>query len=245
MDPFNGEACRLMQLTRPAHSPSKLMHNGKLFAMSGLPADRSTEEDLIRQVCKGQTEFLYELIQPYQGTAFAIAQSVLDNAADAEEVVQESFLKALRGLGNFRGEAKFSTWLIQIVLNEARARLRRERRHPHRSIDEVAESESGEYVPRDLADWREIPSEALARQELRSTIERALRSLRPIYREVLVLRDIQHFNVAQTADILGISKDLVKTRLRRARVQMREALAPGYDGSWTAQAKEYSSVRPW
>ena len=182
--------------------------------MSGLPAERNTEEDLIRQVCKGQTEFFYELIQPYQGTAFAVARSILDNAADAEEVVQESFLKALRGLGKFRGEAKFSTWLIQIVLNEARARLRRDRQHPHRSIDELAENDGGESLPRDPADWREIPSEARARAELRRTIERALRSLRPIYREVLVLRDIQQLNTAQTAE-MGVAFRMRNNLLQR------------------------------
>jgi RNA polymerase sigma-70 factor (ECF subfamily) len=214
MDPLDEQACGLTPRTGPAPSPSDLMHNGKLFVMSGLPAERNTEEDLIRQVCKGQTEFFYELIQPYQGTAFAVARSILDNAADAEEVVQESFLKALRGLGKFRGEAKFSTWLIQIVLNEARARLRRDRQHPHRSIDELAENDGGESLPRDPADWREIPSEARARAELRRTIERALRSLRPIYREVLVLRDIQQLNTAQTAE-MGVAFRMRNNLLQR------------------------------
>lgn len=200
------------------------------------------EEDLIRRICGGQTELFCILIAPYQRTAYAIAYSVVNNAADAEEVVQEAFLNALKGLPNFRAESKFSTWLIQITLNEARARVRDNRAHLYHSLNESSKSEDGDFVPRDLADWREIPSEALARKELRENIEQALRTLRPIYREILVLRDIEHFSVAETAEVLGISKDMVKTRLLRARLKMREALAPGYDGSWTSATERIRST---
>jgi RNA polymerase sigma-70 factor (ECF subfamily) len=203
------------------------------------------EGELIRQVCQGRPDLFYSLIEPYQRTVFAIAYSVLSNAADAEEVAQEAFLKALKGLRSFRGDAKFSTWLVQIALNEARARLRQNRSHLHQSLDEGSGTKDGEYMPMDLADWREIPSEALERKELTQRIEETLETLRPIYREVLVLRDIQHQSIAETSQALGISEDLVRTRLRRARLQMREALAPGYDGSWTCESKVYKSVRPW
>jgi len=201
------------------------------------------EGELIRQICQGRPDLFYSLIEPYERTVFAIAYSVLNNAADAEEVAQEAFLKALKGLHSFRGDAKFSTWLVQIALNEARARLRQNRSHLHQSLEES--SADSEYMPMDLADWREIPSEALERKELTQRIEQTLETLRPIYREVLVLRDIQHLSIAETSQALGISEDLVRTRLRRARLQMREALAPGYDGSWTCESKVYKSVRPW
>src|SRR3984957_1798180 len=168
------------------------------------------EGELIRQVCQGRSDLFYGLIEPYERTVFAIVYSVLNNAADAEEVAQEAFLKALKGLGSFRGDAKFSTWLVQIALNEARARLRQNRSHLHQSLEESG-SPDGEYMPMDLADWREIPSEALERKELRQRIEETLKSLRPIYREVLVLRDIQHLSVAETSQALGISEDLVRT----------------------------------
>lgn len=203
------------------------------------------EVELVRQVCQGRTDLFYSLIEPYERTVFGIAYSVLNNAADAEEVAQEAFLKALKGLGSFRGDAKFSTWLVQIALNEARARLRQSRSHLHQSLDEGSGAQDSEYMPMDLADWRDIPSEALERKELRQRIEETLETLRPIYREVLVLRDIQHMSVAETSQALGISENLVRTRLRRARLQMREALAPGYDGSWTCESKVYKSVRPW
>jgi RNA polymerase sigma-70 factor, ECF subfamily len=200
------------------------------------------EEELIRQICAGQTELFCTLIAPYQRTMYAIAYSVVNNAADAEEVVQEVFLNTLKGLPNFRAESKFSTWLIQITLNEARARMRDNRAHLYHSLNESSKSEEGDFVPRDLADWREIPSELLARKELREKIEQALLNLRPIYREVLVLRDVEHFSVAETAEVLGISKDMVKTRLLRARLKMREALAPGYDGSWTSATERIRST---
>jgi RNA polymerase sigma-70 factor, ECF subfamily len=203
------------------------------------------ESSLISKICQGQTELFQTLIKPYERGVFAAAYSVLNNSADAEEVAQEAFLNALRGLKNFRGDAKFSTWLLQIALNEARTRLRRSRTHMHESLDQAPGNEDSDYVPRDFADWREIPSEALARKELRQAIEQTLQCLRPIYREILVLRDMQNLSTAEAARVLGISEDLVKTRLRRARLQMREALAPGYDGSWTSEAKVYKSVRPW
>jgi RNA polymerase sigma-70 factor (ECF subfamily) len=212
--------------------------------VGGLERERD-ESRLIDQICQGQTELFQTLIKPYERAVFAVAYSVVHNGADAEEIAQESFLNALKGLKNFRAEAKFSTWLIQIALNEARMRLRRSRTRAHQSLDEIAGNEDSDFVPRDFADWREIPSEALARKELRQIIEKTLLSLRPIYREVLVLRDVQDLSTAETSQVLGISEDLVKTRLRRARLQMREALAPGYDGSWTSESKVYKSVRPW
>ncbi|HTW22608.1 MAG TPA: sigma-70 family RNA polymerase sigma factor [Candidatus Baltobacteraceae bacterium] len=213
--------------------------------MARNPSLQRNERDMIRRICRGQTDLFYALIQPYERSVFGIAYSVLSNAADAEEVAQEAFLKALKSLAGFRGEAKFGTWLVQIALNEARGRLRRSRPHLHRSLQERQDGDEGEFCPTDFADWREIPIEALERKELRQKIEQALQCLRPIYREVLVLRDIEHFSIAETAEILGISKDVVKTRLSRARLQMREALAPGYDGSWTSGSLTYKKVRPW
>ncbi|MGC2656428.1 MAG: sigma-70 family RNA polymerase sigma factor [Bryobacteraceae bacterium] len=203
------------------------------------------EADLIRRICEGERELFQTLIQPHQRTAFSVAYSVLSNAADAEEVTQEAFIKAFKNLRGFRGEAKFSTWLIQITLNEARRRLRCNSSGTNQSEDEAPPNEAADYVPRDLADWREIPSEALARKELRQTIERTIHQLPPIYRQVLLLRDVQQLSTQETSQLLEISEELVKTRLRRARLHMREALAPGYDGSWTAESVAYRSIRPW
>ena len=158
--------------------------------------------------------------------------SILGNEADAEEVAQEAILKAFRALPRFRREAKFSTWLVQIVINESKMKLRKDRRRLYDSLDEGIQNEDGDYTPRDFADWREIPSEALENQELRQALSTALASLPAKYRSVLVLRDVQQLNIRETAELLGISEANVKTRLSRARLQMRDALAPGMMDGW-------------
>jgi RNA polymerase sigma-70 factor, ECF subfamily len=203
------------------------------------------EAELIRRVCSGEHEAFYELVRPYERAIYFAAKSVLDNPADAEEVAQETVLKAFNALPNFRFEAKFSTWIIQIAINESRMKLRKDRRHLYESIDAQREDEEGDFRPKDLADWRDIPSEELQRKELRDALKRAMASLAPKYREVLVLRDVQHVSIAETAKILGITEASVKTRLLRARLQMREALAPGIDGFWCTGREEYKKVRAW
>ena len=203
------------------------------------------EAELIRRVGTGDKEAFYELVRPYERAVYTSAMSILNNQADAEEVAQEAVLKAFSNLPRFRGESKFSTWLIQITINEARLKLRKERRHLYESVDEPQSDEEGDYFPKDYADWREIPSETLQRKELRDALKRAMGALPQKYREVLVLRDIQHLSIEETAHALGISPGNVKTRLLRARLQMRDALAPGFDGSWVTGKEEYEKVRPW
>jgi RNA polymerase sigma-70 factor (ECF subfamily) len=132
-------------------------------------------------------------------------------------------------LSRFRQEAKFSTWLIQITINEAKMKLRKDRRHLYESMDEGQQNDEGDYVPKDFADWREIPSEALEQRELRDALTKALESLPEKYRTVLILRDVQHLTINETAMALGLSEANVKTRLSRARLQMRDALAPGFE----------------
>lgn len=205
----------------------------------------TSEAELIQRVCEGDKEAFYCLVQPCERGVFTAAMSILNNAHDAEEVAQEAVLKAFTALPRFRGESKFSTWLIQITINEARLKLRKDRRHLYESVDEHQTDEQGEYFPKDYADWREIPSETLQRRELREALKRALDSLPTKYREVLILRDVQRLSTQETAQVLGISEGSVKTRLLRARFQMRDALAPGIDGSWTTGKFEYEKVRPW
>ena len=203
------------------------------------------EGQLIDRCLSGDHEAFYELMRPYERAVYFAAMGVLGNPADAEEVAQEAVLKVFNNLCKFRREAKFSTWLIQITINEARMRLRKDRGHLYESIDEQKTDEEGDYRPKDFADWRDIPSEELQRKELREALRRAMASLDPKYREVLVLRDVQHMSIIETAQVLGISEGLVKTRLLRARLQMRDALAPGIDGSWTTGRAEFKKVRPW
>jgi len=205
----------------------------------------ANEAELIQRVCDGDKEAFYALVEPCERGVFTAAMSILNNAADAEEVAQEAVLKAFTALPRFRRESKFSTWLIQITINEARLKLRKARRHLYDSIDQPQSDDEGDYFPKDFADWREIPSEELQRKELREALKRALNSLPQKYREVLILRDIQHLSIQETAQVLGLTEGTIKTRLLRARFQMRDALAPGFDGSWTTGKFEYEKVRPW
>jgi RNA polymerase sigma-70 factor (ECF subfamily) len=159
--------------------------------------------------------------------------------------VQEAILKAFKAIGRFREESKFSTWIVQIVMNEARLKLRRARRHLYESLDaSVAGDEEGDYIPCDFADWREIPSEALENARLRTALRKALTSIGSKYQQVIVLRDVEHLSIAETANLLGISEAAVKTRLMRARLMMRDALAPGFDGAWK-KGEPYQKVRPF
>jgi RNA polymerase sigma-70 factor, ECF subfamily len=214
-------------------------------AAAAVQVSSETELLLIERVCNGENELFYELVRPYERAVFVAAQSVLQNETDAEDVAQEAVVKALEHLKGFRRESKFSTWLIQIAINEARMRLRKGRKHLYESTDEPLSDESGDYLPKDFADWREIPSEALQRKELRQALQKAMQELKPIYREVFVLRDVQNLKIEETAKILGISEASVKTRLLRARLQMRDALAPGYDGAWSLGETSWKKVRPW
>ena len=141
------------------------------------------EQVLIRRVQAGDAEAFYELVRPYERAVFLAAVAIVKNDADAEEVAQEAVLKAFKALGRFRQEAKFSTWLIQIAINEAKMKLRKDRRHLYESIDQGQQNDDGDYIPKDFADWREIPSQALERRELRDALTKALESLPEKYRD--------------------------------------------------------------
>jgi RNA polymerase sigma-70 factor (ECF subfamily) len=208
------------------------------------PAEQFSEETLIRRVRNGEHELFYDLIRPYERRVYGAAFAILRNEADAEDVAQEAVLKAFRHIQQFRAEARFSTWLIQITVNEARMR----RRKAHANIMEPIAGrpdEEGNYTPRDFADWREIPSETLERKEVRQKLAQALAELGQIYREVFVLRDMQHLSIEETAKALAISSASVKTRLLRARLMLRDLLAPGLGGAWSSRLSFEKGVKPW
>ncbi len=206
------------------------------------PADN--EGMLLRRVREGEHECFYELVRPYERRVYAAAYAVLRNEAEAEDAAQEAVLKAFANIGQFRGEARFSTWLIHITVNEARMRRRKARPHLMQPIGEVPDEE-GNYTPQDFADWREIPSEALERKEVREKLAEALASLGQMYREVFVLRDVQHLSIDETARSLGISTASVKTRLLRARLMLRDLLSPGLDGPWSSRLSFEKGRKPW
>lgn len=185
----------------------------------GFPDER--EKLLVAKVLNGERDCFYELIAPYERRVYLTAYEILRNPSDAEEVAQEAFLKAYRGLSKFRGDAKFSTWLLRITVNEARMRWRKVREVSLESL--LPENDETGYTPLQLADWREIPGDALDKREMREQISQALAALPEKYREILTLRDINGLSVAETAEALDLGISNVKTRLFRARMQLRDA----------------------
>jgi RNA polymerase sigma-70 factor, ECF subfamily len=184
------------------------------------------EAQLIASILAGETQLYHELIRPYERSVYMMALSYMKNEADAEDVAQEAFLKAFHHLATFRSEAKFSTWLVGIALNEARNRLRHEGSMRMESIDETTEKDDGHISPAILRDWREVPSEALERKEVRELLQKAITSLPDIYREVFLLRDVEELNNVETAAALSITVGNVKVRLHRARLMLQKQLTP-------------------
>ena len=210
------------------------------------PADASDdrEQSLIARICNGESSLFAKLVKPYERRVYVTALALLRNDADAQDVAQEAILKAFANLRQFRGESKFSTWLIQITVNEARMRRRKQHAELFEPIVELKDEE-GAYTPRDFADWREIPSEALERSEIRVLLAKALASLAQKYREVFLLRDVEHMSIDETARLLNISIASVKTRLLRARLMLRDILAPALADGWFSRTPFGKGSKPW
>ena len=207
-------------------------------------SSQAAEEDLIHRILSGHRELFMDLIRPHQRTVYATVFSLLAHKEDAEDVAQDTFVKALARLHQFRKESSFGTWLIQIAINEARMRNRKQWRVPMISLTHNKHDRDAR-VPKDFEDWREIPSTAQERVEVREALVKALESLAQEYRETFVLRDIHELSISETSATLGISPGAVKTRLRRARLKLRDMLAQrfGQDGGLGWVSKEVR--RPW
>ena len=186
----------------------------------------TNEAGLIARILDGERELFHELIRPYERMVYLTLFSILKNEADAEDGAQEAVISAYRHLKSFRGDAKFSTWLTTIAINEGRKRLRKAKTAAEESIEEEAEGHEGDYTPAPLTDWREIPSEALERKEIREALRGAVAALPGIYRQVFTLRDLEELNVEETAQALGINANVVKVRLHRARILLQKRLVP-------------------
>jgi len=208
-------------------------------------AGNESESSLIARICKGESSLFATLVKPYERRVYVTALALLRNDADAQDVAQEAILKAFANLRQFRGESKFSTWLIQITVNEVRMRQRKQHAQLFEPLVESNDEEEGTYTPRDFADWREIPSEALERSEIRTLLAKALASLAQKYREVFILRDVEHMSIEEAAEALNISIASVKTRLLRARLMLRDILAPDLANGWFSRAPFGKGSKPW
>jgi RNA polymerase sigma-70 factor (ECF subfamily) len=186
----------------------------------GEPTDESVLVDAAR---KGDISAFESLVKRYDRNVFRIAQHITQNREDAEDVVQDAFLKAYQNLGQFQGQSKFYTWLVRIAVNEALMRLRRRRPERMVSLDEDVKTEE-DSMPREIADWTPNPEQQYTQGELKDILSRTIQGLPASFRTVFVLRDVEGLSTEETADALGLSIPAVKSRLLRARLQLRERL---------------------
>src|SRR5512146_1600521 len=183
----------------------------------------SDELELVRAAKGGDMGAFEQLVKRYARNVCRIAQHITQNREDAEDVVQEAFLKAYGNLGQFQGQSKFYTWLVRIAVNEALMKLRR--RRPERTVSLDQDVETGEdTIPREVADWSPNPEQQYSQAELRDILTRTIQGLPSSFRTVFVLRDVEGLSTEETADALDLSIPAVKSRLLRARLQLRERL---------------------
>lgn len=192
-------------------------------------ADPEFDAECIRRIQAGEKHLFHELIRPCEKPVYFLLLSLLRNETEAEDAAQETAIKVYRNLHLFRGESQFRTWVLSIARNEGLGRLRKTERRREDSLDAMTEN-SGDFTPALLTSWREVPAEQLERQEVRSLIRQAIDGLPEIYRNVMLLRDIEEMDVRETAVALEISEGAVKVRLHRARAMMQRALAPRLEG---------------
>jgi len=181
------------------------------------------ETPLVAQAREGNALAFGELVKQYEGKIFRLAQHVTQNREDAEDVLQETFMKAYEHLDQFQGNSKFYTWIVRIAVNQALMKLRRRKTDRSVSLDETIDT-GEDTVVREIAAWGEDPERRFSREELGSILDSAIQSLEPPYRSVFVLRDIDELSTEETADVLGLTVPAVKSRLLRARLQLRERL---------------------
>jgi RNA polymerase sigma-70 factor (ECF subfamily) len=192
-------------------------------AQFGVRAETDSDLDLVYASNNGDVAAFEQLVKRYDRKLFRIAQSVTHNREDSQDVVQETFFKAYQHLAEFRGDSQFSTWLIRITLNQSLMKLRKQRRTREMSLDEDFGTDE-DLLPREVIDWAPNAEELYSVSELRSILLKTIEVLRPILRAVFVLQDLEGLSTEQTAEVLNLSQSAVKSRLWRARLELRERL---------------------
>ena len=183
----------------------------------------SDELKLVRAAKDGDVSAFEQLVKRYDRNVFRIANHITHSREDAEDVVQEAFLKAYSNLEKFQEQSKFYTWLVRIAVNEALMKLRKRRPERFVSLDEDVKTED-DSLPREVADWSPNPEQLYNQEELRDILSRTIQGLPPTFRTVFVLRDVEGLSTEETAEALELSVPAVKSRLLRARLQLRERL---------------------
>lgn len=186
--------------------------------------DTGSELALVDRARAGDTTAFEELVRHYDRQIFRTAQHITQNREDAEDITQDVFFKAFQKLDQFQGNSKFSTWLVRIAVNESLMRLRKRKTSKTVSMDQDVETNEGS-IPRDFAEWRPNPEQSFSQSELAEILQRTIAGLPPGFRTVFTLRDIENLSTEETAEALGLSVPAVKSRLLRARLQLRERLS--------------------
>lgn len=181
------------------------------------------EGDLVARAQRGDASAFTELVSRYERRIFRLAKNITQSDEDAEDVLQEAFLKAYEHLDGFQGQSKFYTWIVRIAVNEALMKLRKRKTDRTVSLDETIDT-GEENVVREIAVWEDNPEQRYSQQEIREMLDKAIMSLRPAFRAVFVLRDVEDLSTEETAAVLDLSVPAVKSRLLRARLQLREKL---------------------
>jgi RNA polymerase sigma-70 factor (ECF subfamily) len=200
------------------------------------PAGR--EKELLASALSGHPESFEALVNLYERRIYQIAYRIVENAQDAEDVLQETFLKAFANLHRFRGESSFYTWTVQIAVNAALQRVNKRRKRPTVSLDNDGDEEEKFFSPREIVVWEENPERLYAKKEAQVILDQAIAELPVIYRTVFLLKDVENLPMDAIARSLGISIPAAKSRLIRARLELRESLgrhfrkkgAPVYTG---------------
>ena len=212
-------------------------------AQFGTVAGASHDLDLVHAAKNGDVSAFEQLVGRYDRKLLRIAQHVTHNREDAQDAVQEAFLKAFQHLAQFREDSQFSTWLIRITVNQSLMKLRKQRSVREVSLDEDFQTD-GDILPIEVADWAPNPEERYRTSELRDILAKMLEDLQPILRTVFVLRDIEGLSIVETAEVLDLTHTAVKARLWRARLQLRERLNKYFRMETESAQVELVSERP-
>jgi RNA polymerase sigma-70 factor (ECF subfamily) len=207
---------------------------------------QSGERELIGRIRAGEKELFHDLIRPYERIMYGVIHGVLPNVADAEEVAQEAAFKAYLHLDQLADDDRFKAWLLRIAINEARQRRRKDRPQLYEALDGGSAEETEDDIrPRQFADWRDLPSEALDREELRNAVRQAVGRLPEKYRAVLLLADAQSLSYEEIAAALSLTLAAVKTRLHRARMKLQEQLTPAFTPRFSDHLTILKGINPW
>ena len=203
---------------------SKLLHPENMALIQSKAKDEISDElALVHAAKAGDITAFEQLVKRYDRNVFRIAQHITQNREDAEDVVQDAFLKAYENLEQFQENSKFYTWLVRIAVNESLMKLRKRRTDKTVSLDQDIETEE-DTMPREVADWSPNPEQLYKQGELKEILTKTINGLPASFRTVFVLRDVEGLSTEETAEALGLSIPAVKSRLLRARLQLRERL---------------------